>query len=111
MVVSLQFGVEINRNYKTIKRHAKSSCLRTTPSCSRAFRAKDLVDKLLMVDPKKRLTAKEALKHPWMQLESVEATASLSGAQENMRAFSRKLTSLSRPLDVSSHLDMASSQR
>ena len=28
--------------------------------------AKDLISKLLVVDPKKRLTAEEMLKHPWI---------------------------------------------
>ncbi|KAG7480899.1 hypothetical protein MATL_G00061150 [Megalops atlanticus] len=37
--------------------------------------AKDLVKKLLMVDPKKRLTIEEALQHPWMQDEQMKATA------------------------------------
>lgn len=32
--------------------------------------AKDLVSKLIVVDPKKRLTAEEAMKHPWITGES-----------------------------------------
>ncbi|KAJ8263395.1 hypothetical protein COCON_G00158520 [Conger conger] len=37
--------------------------------------AKDLVKKLLVVDPKQRLTLEEALQHPWMQDEQMKATA------------------------------------
>lgn len=29
--------------------------------------AKDLISKLLVVDPKKRYTCEQALKHPWFQ--------------------------------------------
>ena len=37
----------------------------TTPLTSLA--AKDLIDNLLLVDPAKRFTAKQALAHPWLQ--------------------------------------------
>ncbi|KAG9339588.1 hypothetical protein JZ751_023479 [Albula glossodonta] len=37
--------------------------------------AKDLVKKLLVVDPKTRLTIEEALQHPWIQDEQMKDTA------------------------------------
>lgn len=52
--------------------------------------AKDLVRKLLELDPKKRLTAKQVLEHGWM---SNGSSTVLSAAQASMRKYnaSRKL--------------------
>uniref|UniRef100_A0A7S1X9N0 Calcium-dependent protein kinase n=1 Tax=Tetraselmis chuii TaxID=63592 RepID=A0A7S1X9N0_9CHLO len=41
--------------------------------------AVDLLKKLLMVDPKRRITALEALKHPWVQEGGAASDAPLSG--------------------------------
>jgi serine/threonine protein kinase len=34
--------------------------------CTRKFLARDLISKLLVVDPQQRLTVDEALRHPWI---------------------------------------------
>ena len=36
----------------------------------RLFILQDLVNKLIVLDPAKRLTAKQALNHPWVQVSS-----------------------------------------
>eukprot|EP01088_Endostelium_zonatum_P016445 TRINITY_DN4445_c0_g2_i1.p1 TRINITY_DN4445_c0_g2~~TRINITY_DN4445_c0_g2_i1.p1 ORF type:complete len:364 (-),score=97.35 TRINITY_DN4445_c0_g2_i1:49-1140(-) len=51
--------------------------------------AKDLIRKLLVVDPQLRLTAEEALKHPWVK--GGEATSEvLTGAITELRKFNAK---------------------
>ena len=52
-------------------------------------RAKDLIQKLLVVEPAQRLSADAALLHPWMaQHSSLQAPAGdLTGALENLREF------------------------
>ncbi|KAJ1389528.1 kinase-like domain-containing protein, partial [Ochromonadaceae sp. CCMP2298] len=47
--------------------------------------AKDLISRLLCMDPEQRLTAAQALAHPWMQCQ--DPGASLSGAQGNIKRF------------------------
>eukprot|EP01135_Chromosphaera_perkinsii_P009587 Nk52_evm37s1810 gene=Nk52_evmTU37s1810 len=49
--------------------------------------AKDLVSSLLQVDPKKRLTAKEALKHPWIMNEDVPASIQRSSTISKLEQF------------------------
>jgi serine/threonine protein kinase len=51
--------------------------------------AKDLVNKLLVVDPKKRLTAAEILKHPWMVTSSANA-ANLTHLRDNLKAYNAR---------------------
>ena len=46
---------------------------------------------MLVVDPRKRLTASEALKHPWMCDDLGEHVHDLTGTQENMREMRGKL--------------------
>mmetsp|Transcript_30288 Transcript_30288/g.57102 ORF Transcript_30288/g.57102 Transcript_30288/m.57102 type:complete len:403 (+) Transcript_30288:225-1433(+) len=46
--------------------------------------AKDLISKLLVVNPQTRLTSEEALNHPWMNSSSV-STAHMKHAQPNMK--------------------------
>ena len=53
--------------------------------------AKDLISKLLTVDPAKRLSAKEALKHKWMvQDGSVLAAADLGTNLSELRKYNAK---------------------
>jgi len=54
--------------------------------------AKDLVNKLLVVDPKKRLTAEQVLKHPWI-VSSAPAEAQLTEAVKSLKKYNahRKL--------------------
>ena len=49
--------------------------------------AKDLVNKLLVVDPKKRLTAAEILTHPWMK---TTATTNLTHIQGNLKSYNAR---------------------
>jgi len=55
--------------------------------------AKDLISKLLVVDPDQRYTAKEALEHPWIQS---QAKSSESQLHKSMYGELQKLSSLSR---------------
>ena len=50
------------------------------------------MNKLLVVDPHTRLTAHEALQHPWLQQVDAAQTASLAGAQANMRQLQGRLS-------------------
>mmetsp|Transcript_26053 Transcript_26053/g.43400 ORF Transcript_26053/g.43400 Transcript_26053/m.43400 type:complete len:353 (+) Transcript_26053:183-1241(+) len=50
--------------------------------------AKDLVRKLLMVDPKERLTAAQILEHEWMV--SVSSSAPIAHFQNNLKAYNAK---------------------
>lgn len=45
--------------------------------CVSIFTAKDVVRKLLVVDPSKRMTIEEALQHPWLQVHLTHSTAVL----------------------------------
>ena len=59
-------------------------CLaRSCTEHSSACRAKDLINKLLTVDDKRRLTASQALQHPWLA-NSLPHPASLSRTRQNM---------------------------
>jgi len=51
--------------------------------------AKDLIDRLLVTNPKKRITAKEALDHPWLQGENVSAKP-LVATQDELKKFNAK---------------------
>lgn len=50
--------------------------------------AKDLVNKLLVVDPKKRLTATEVLAHPWMNNDS--GAVELSHFKDNLKSYNAR---------------------
>lgn len=52
--------------------------------------AKELVNAMLTIDPKKRITAAQVADHPWIK---AEITTSLSGTQQSLRKYnaSRKL--------------------
>lgn len=52
--------------------------------------AKDLVRKILQVDPKKRLTIKQCLDHPWIKSRDGANTAALAGAQEQLKKFAAR---------------------
>lgn len=54
--------------------------------------AKDLVARLLVVDAKHRLTAQQALQHPWMQ--GYAASTDLPVTRENMREMSERRASM-----------------
>ena len=47
--------------------------------------AKEFVAKLLVVDPKRRLTADQALQHPWLAGEAGESSENLSYVTENLK--------------------------
>lgn len=49
----------------------------------------DLINKLLDADPKRRLTAEEVLKHPWMQKTANLSKRPMVHAAENLRGFHR----------------------
>lgn len=53
--------------------------------------AKDLISKLLVVDPEERLTAREALEHPWMLAhDSVLLKRDLADTVQEMRRFNAR---------------------
>ena len=54
--------------------------------------AKDLIRGLLLLDPGKRLTAQQALAHPWLESSQVALSGpSLIGTQDNLKKhFSRR---------------------
>jgi serine/threonine protein kinase len=51
--------------------------------------AKDLIDKLLVLDPAKRLTAKQALEHPWLSTVEVSAEP-LPSTLSELKRFNAK---------------------
>ncbi len=52
--------------------------------------AKDLIKKMLMVDPKKRITASEALKHPYMLRPRESFTADMENNFHSFKLFNAK---------------------
>jgi len=52
--------------------------------------AKDLIRKLLTVDPQKRLTAKQALENPWVIGSSVSSTDILKNVSSGMQRFANR---------------------
>eukprot|EP01097_Dermamoeba_algensis_P000578 TRINITY_DN11_c0_g1_i1.p1 TRINITY_DN11_c0_g1~~TRINITY_DN11_c0_g1_i1.p1 ORF type:complete len:338 (-),score=85.80 TRINITY_DN11_c0_g1_i1:30-1043(-) len=52
--------------------------------------AKDLINKMLVVDPSRRLTAEECLKHPWVQGSAAPGEKHLDGTIEEMKKFRAK---------------------
>jgi serine/threonine protein kinase len=55
--------------------------------------AVDLLKKLLMVDPKRRITALEALKHPWVQVRCVLTSVHEHPALNRMNRIFNRTTS------------------
>eukprot|EP00301_Raphidiophrys_heterophryoidea_P014518 c22941_g1_i1.p1 GENE.c22941_g1_i1~~c22941_g1_i1.p1 ORF type:complete len:439 (-),score=134.01 c22941_g1_i1:296-1612(-) len=67
--------------------------------------AKDLVSKLLVVDPQKRLTPKEALDHPWMLQSQVGGSVDISKLQDYvLRNSKRKFRMLTNALSIAHRL-------
>ena len=62
-------------------------------------RAKDLINKLLTVDDKRRLTALQALQHPWLA-DSLTHPASLSRTRQNMHKRMRPHFKVGRPANI-----------
>jgi len=53
--------------------------------------AKDLIKRLLTVDPNKRITAEEALRHPWLELSMTDLMSrDLHKNQEAMKRWNHK---------------------
>ncbi|CAN0519338.1 unnamed protein product, partial [Laminaria digitata] len=51
----------------------------------------DIIRKLLRVDPERRMTATEALDHPWLSLEGPSmAGHDLTGGLESLKMFNAK---------------------
>lgn len=54
--------------------------------------AKDLISKLLEMDPNKRISAADAMSHPWFQIrKSTNNEIDLTGSLSNMKKFYVKL--------------------
>jgi len=51
-----------------------------------SLNAKDLISRLLITDPSKRLTAKQALNHPWVKGEGAK-NHSLEETQNKLKEF------------------------
>lgn len=65
--------------------------------------AKDLIRKLLVVDQRRRLTAVEAMKHPWFTKTNLDDSPYLAQAVERLKTFhaKRRMTMLRSALRVS----------
>ncbi|XP_045078475.1 calcium/calmodulin-dependent protein kinase type IV-like isoform X2 [Coregonus clupeaformis] len=75
-----------------------------------SLNAKDLVRKLIVQDPKKRLTTLQALQHPWVTGKAVNS-AHMDTAQKKLQEFNarRKLKAAVKAVVASSRLGSASS--
>ena len=90
--------------------HHVKACLRVTCfACS----AKDLIRKLLVVNPKKRLTAEQALQHPWLVGEV--SSQALAGTQQNLKknyaSKFRKAVNVVRSINIMKKLAIAEEDR
>lgn len=72
--------------------------------------AKDLVSKLLVVDPSQRLTAQQTLNHPWLKTAS---TALLPHFASNMRSWNarRRMRGAMRVIQMAVHLQIAENRK
>jgi serine/threonine protein kinase len=52
--------------------------------------AKDFVSRLLTVNPEERLTAEQALQHPWLKAKDISLMQDLSGALHGLKFFNAK---------------------
>mmetsp|Transcript_9900 Transcript_9900/g.14600 ORF Transcript_9900/g.14600 Transcript_9900/m.14600 type:complete len:505 (-) Transcript_9900:131-1645(-) len=54
--------------------------------------ARDLIAKMLVTDPDQRMTAAEALKHPWLKVDSTRlSNVSLAGTSQRLKTFNARL--------------------
>ena len=65
--------------------------------------AKDCIDRLLTFNPARRITAKEALEHPWIKGEEEVATATNLAPNVRRGFNSRKLKSVVTAMALLSH--------
>jgi len=56
-----------------------------------SLEAKDMVRRMLTVDPKKRITCEEAMQHPWLRSEASHLTEEIATAQQLREQGMRKL--------------------
>ena len=60
--------------------------------CDVSEDAKDLVNKMLVLDPDMRLNASEALRHKWLKLDSAELKMNaLAGTSQRLKTFNARM--------------------
>lgn len=54
--------------------------------------ARDLIEKMLVTDPDERITAAQALKHPWLKVDAARlSNVSLVGTSERLKTFNARM--------------------
>jgi len=73
--------------------------------------AKDLINKLLNTDPNKRLTAKEALAHPWVSGNAAPSTDLLPNVSNGMqRIGGKRLRAVGKAIIMANRLKQMSAE-
>src|SRR5688500_16992767 len=67
--------------------------------------AKDFVQQLLQVDPSNRMTAEQALQHPWLCTPIISPTVANSVAMDTQTAIHPAIFSTLQDIDISSQDD------